>query len=66
MHYQRWWRTGDPLKVRKSMATWRQKLQFTPALWERWLAEHNSSGNDTLRIGIETFRRLCAVQEPRI
>ncbi len=36
------------------------KVRFTPALWNKWLAEFNAEPSPELIKGIETFRALCS------
>ncbi len=65
MHYARWYRTGDPNKIRRRVVSVDGKKTFTVALWQRWLAEFNTepvaNGNvEAVRNSIERaeFRML--------
>lgn len=61
-HYVRWWRTGDPLKVRNPEHRFYKNV-FTLQKWNRWLAELNAD-HSQLAKGIDRFRQLCAENEP--
>lgn len=56
MHYQRWYRTGDPNKVRRSTVSVDGKKTFTAAMWARWLAEFNAPPDPMAVQNIESVR----------
>lgn len=43
MHYARWYRTGDPNRIRRRVVSVDGKKAFTVALWHGWLAELNAA-----------------------
>jgi hypothetical protein len=56
MHYVRWYRTGDPNKIRRRGASVDEKKAFTITLWQRWLAELNAQKDPVAVNNVEVVR----------
>lgn len=65
LHYQRWQKTGDPLKLngRTPRSLYHPKIPFSTALWKRWQGESQHPYVEHLRRGIDVFRQLCEKHE---
>lgn len=65
MHYQRWYRTGDPNKIRRRVVSVDGKKTFTQAMWNRWLVEFNTPPDPIAARNVEAVRNAIEEVEQR-